>query len=305
MPNDFDKVIKENLDELMPHLLNKVMGLDLPKLEDLKDKIQVTLEREMDNLKKVVHEGQPWLDFGLHWEIQSTDEDMRARLLVYYALFFQKYGIPLKQIVVYIGNEPPRKILENKLELEGLRLEFAVVDLKKTPKEVFLYSDTPEEVVLAILCDFGADQPEQVIRQILQHLLKLIGRVPRLKKYQQQLQVLSRLRKLEIPTQEQITAMPIHYDIESDGLYLQGIEKGIEKGLEKGIEKGLEKGIEKGLEKGLEKGIEQGIEQQRRESVAQLLRNGSFTLEEVARLLGVSEQFVQSVADDLKQHPKR
>lgn len=281
MPNDYDKVIKENLDELIPHLLNKVMGLDLPKLEELKDKVQVTLEREMDNLKKVVHEGQPWLDFGLHWEIQSTDEDMRARNLLYYALFFQKYGMPLKQIVIYVGNELPRKILENKLEMEGLRLEFSVVDLKKIPKEVFLYSDIPEEALLAILCDFGADQPERVIRQILHHLLQLIGRVPRLKKYQQQLQVLSRLRKLEVPTKKEIATMPIHYDIQNDGLYLEGIEKGMEKGIEKGIEK------------------------QRRESVAQLLRNGSFTTAEVARLLGVSEQFVQSVADDLKKNPER
>lgn len=285
MPNDYDKVLKENLEELMPHLLHKVMGLDLPKLEDMKDKIQVTVEREMDGLKKVVHEQQPWLDFGLHWEIQSTHEDMRARLLVYYALFFQKYGLPLKQIVVYIGNDPPRKILENKLVLEGLRLEFVVVDLKNIPKEVFLYSDTPEELVLAILCDFGSDQPQQVIRQILQHLSKIIGRVPRLKKYQKQLQVLSRLRKLEVPTKNEIATMPIHYDIETDGLYLEGLEKGIKKGIKKGVEKG----------------VEQGIEQQRRESAAQILRNGSFSIIEVARLLGVSEQFVQSVADELKK----
>jgi hypothetical protein len=32
--------------------------------------------------------------------------------------------------------------------------------------------------------------------------------------------------------------MTIHYDIETDGLYLQGIEKGIQEGIQEGIEEG-------------------------------------------------------------------
>ncbi len=276
MPNDYDRVFKENIEPLLPYLCRKLLGLEFPKLEDIKDKIQITLEREMDNLKKVVHEGQPWLDFGLHWEIQSTDEDMRARQLVYYALFFQKYSMPLKQILIYVGNERPKKILQNVLETEGVRLEFAVVDLKSIPKEVFLHSDTPEEVVLAILCDFGVEQPEQVIRQILQHLLKLIGRVPRLKKYQQQLQVLSRLRKLEIPTKKEITAMPIHYEIEQDGLYLEGIEKGIEK----------------------------GIEQHQHDTVVRGLRAGVLSLEMIANLAGVPLEYVLETQKELESQSK-
>ena len=170
------------------------------------------------------------------------------------------------------------------MDAEGLRLEFAVIDLKSVPKEVFLHSDTPEEVVLAILCDFGADQPEQVIRQILQHLLKLIGRLPRLKKYQQQLQVLSRLRKLEIPTKKEISAMPIHYEIEQDGLYLEGIEKGIEKGIERGIEK--------------------GIEQHQHDTVVRGLHAGVLSLEMIANLAGVSLEYVLKVQKELETQTK-
>lgn len=77
MPNDYDKIIKENFDELFPHLLKVVLGLSLPHLEDLKDKFQITLERELDNLKIAVHD-DPALNYGLHWEIQTSDEDMRA-----------------------------------------------------------------------------------------------------------------------------------------------------------------------------------------------------------------------------------
>ncbi len=39
---------------------------------------------------------------------------------------------------------------------------------------------------------------------------------------------------MEIIVQTQVEAMTIHYDIETDGLYLQGIEKGIEEGIEEG-----------------------------------------------------------------------
>ena len=40
--------------------------------------------------------------------------------------------------------------------------------------------------------------------------------------------ILSRLRKMELIVKNQVEAMTIHYDIETDGLFLQGIEKGDE-----------------------------------------------------------------------------
>ncbi|MCG6553483.1 MAG: hypothetical protein L7F77_14265 [Candidatus Magnetominusculus sp. LBB02] len=52
--------------------------------------------------------------------------------------------------------------------------------------------------------------------------------------------------------------MALTYDIETDILYRQGLERGIEKGLARGIERGIEKGLERGIEKGLERGIEDG-----------------------------------------------
>jgi hypothetical protein len=79
--------------------------------------------------------------------------------------------------------------------MDNVRLAFQVLDLRSIPKDVFLQSDKPECVLLAILSDFGSEKPEWVVRQILEHLVKLIGRVPRLKKYQKQLHLLSRLRK--------------------------------------------------------------------------------------------------------------
>lgn len=266
MPNDYDKILKENLDALLPFITRKLLGLDLSRTETLKDKIQATLEREGDSFKKVLHD-DPSLDYGLHWEFQSNDEDMRGRNLLYYGLFYQKYKIPLRQIVVFLGNETPKMLRQNILEIKGLRLEFEVIHLREIPKETFLNSDVPEEVVLAILCDFGTDRPEQVIRMILNNLTKIMGRTPRLQRYQRQLHVLSRLRKLHPISLKEIQAMPIHYDIETDELYLAGLEKGMEK----------------------------GMELNQHETVVRLIKAGKFTDEEIAEFTGITVEYVQQV----------
>ena len=270
MPNDYDKIFKENFEELIPYLLQLVANWEIPKLVALKDKHQITIEREMDDLKKVVHDDSS-LDYGLHWEVQGKDEDMRSRMLLYLAMFYHRYKMPLKQIVIYIGDEPANLIKQNVLEMDNVRLEFQVLDLRSIPKDVFLQSDKPECVLLAILSDFGSEKPEWVVRQILEHLVKLIGRVPRLKKYQKQLHVLSRLRKLTVITKNAIDSMPIHYDIETDELYLEGIEKG----------------------------IEQGREETKEEGVINMLKREQFTLRDIVEVLNVSEEFVLNIAQRL------
>lgn len=268
MPNDFDRILKENFEPLLPHLCRALLGLDLSRMEPLEPKIHVTTERELDNLRKVLHD-DPAQDYGLHWEIQSDDEDMRRRNFLYYALFHHATGLPLKQIVLYLGDKKPKHILKSLLELEGIRFEFTVVNIREIPKERFLNSSVPEEVVLALLCDFGKDRPEKVVHLILQNLMKIVGRVERLKKYQRQLQVLSRLRKLQPIVTKEISRMPVKFDIATDELYLEGIEK--------------------------------GIEQQRHESVVNLLKLGKLTVEEIALVAAVTIEYVKKVQRELSK----
>lgn len=235
MANNYDRIFKENIESLLLPLLKKILGLNPPKLEPIDAKMQVTQEAEMDNIRRVVHD-KPELDYGLQIEFHVTDEDLRRRNLLHYALFHNITGLPLRQIVIYGGIGKPNHIHQNQLSLNGLRLDFEVIVLKQIPKEQFLNSTIPEEIVLAILCDFGEDHPEQVIRQILQNLQGILRKSSRIKKYQKQLLILSRLRKMEIIVKSQVEAMTIHYDIETDGLYLQGLEEGREEGREEGIE---------------------------------------------------------------------
>ena len=239
MANNYDRIFKENIESLLLPLLKKVLGLIPPKLVPIDAKMQMTHESEMDNIRRVVHEEDATLDYGLQIEFHIKDEDLRKRNLVHHALFHQITGLPLRQIVIYGGgSDDPQHITQNHLLTLGLEHRFEVIVLKRIPKEKFIHSNIPEEVVLAILCDFGEDQPEEVVKQILAHLHKICRRSVRLKKYQKQLLILSRLRKMELIVQTQVEAMTIHYDIEIDGLYLQGIEKGIQEGIQEGIEEG-------------------------------------------------------------------
>lgn len=74
--------------------------------------------------------------------------------------------------------------------------------------------------------------------------------------------------------------MPIHYDIETDDLFLAGLEKGLEKGLEQGLEKGVEK--------------------QQYDTVVRMLKTGRFSDEEIAGITGVTLSFVRKIKKELK-----
>ncbi len=264
MPRDFDRLMKENILPLELPLIKKLLNLVPPRLEPIDPKLQATLEVEMDSIRRVVHD-DPALDYGLQIEFHVKDEDFRARNFLYYALFYKNYGLPLRQIVVYLGNQTPKYVTRNVLELTGERLEFEVIVLKQVPKERFLNSDVPEEVILALLCDFGQDQPVEVVRQIIRHLHKIVRRPQHLKKHQQQLVILSRLRKLYSITKPEIDVMQkfLDYDVESDELYLEGIEK--------------------------------GIALRDRQIIRRLWDSGEYDIPAIARLMGLSEERIRQV----------
>jgi flagellar biosynthesis/type III secretory pathway protein FliH len=97
--------------------------------------------------------------------------------------------------------------------------------------------------------------------------------------------------------QNEVEAMTIHYDIETDGLYLQGLEEGREEGIEQGIERGLEKGIEQGLKKGLE----QGAQLKEREIIKNLWSLQEFSLEKIALLSSTSlERVIEVISAHLQ-----
>lgn len=50
MPGKYDKILRENIESIIPFIIEKILGIDYDKTQVIKDKLQVTVERETDYL---------------------------------------------------------------------------------------------------------------------------------------------------------------------------------------------------------------------------------------------------------------
>ena len=103
----YDKIIKENIAAIIPGLLKKVLRIDAVLVEDIKQDLQHTKERKPDLLQIVTDTiGHKFI---LHIEFQVKDDpEMPYRMLDYKAMAIRKFKMPVKQFVVYLGEEIPK-----------------------------------------------------------------------------------------------------------------------------------------------------------------------------------------------------
>jgi predicted transposase YdaD len=282
--NIFDKIFKENVESLFLPLIVRKLGIDIQSYKPLKDKMQTTLEREMDFFYEVLSMGGK--RFILHMEFQTTiDQEMIYRFSEYHGIGLRKWKLPMRQVLVYIGEEDAD--FKQELLEEEVFTGFELIDVHRFDTSELLSSQVPEVVLLAVLSNYAKEQTENVLRLLLQQLKRVSKSSGAFKRYLNQLLILSRLRRAEDITLKITNTMPITIDIENDSLYLQGIEKGMEKGMEKGIEKGIERGRQE--ERTKEKKL----------FVENLLRNTDFDNQKIASLAGVSLAYVGKVKKEL------
>jgi len=162
LANDYDKILKENIATVFLPLAEKYLGVRIGKTEELKDKLQTTIEKEPDFIRVVETEGGE--KFILQLEFQRVDEEgMVYRMQEYYGLLRRKYGLPVKQFVVYLGRKPSR--MQTRLAPDEVFEGFALTSLREYSHERLLKSDVPEEIILAILSDFGAKSRRKCSRR--------------------------------------------------------------------------------------------------------------------------------------------
>lgn len=254
------------MEELVVPLATKLLNLSIPALEEIPDDLQVTIERKPDFLKKVIYP-DPAQHFILHFEFQTADDlSMAERMLEYYALLYRKYHLPVKQYVFYIGKGQSR--MQTRIDQENLAFQYSLLNASQVDYRIFLQSSTPEEVLLAVLGDFNPDSSEVVLTSVLIRLRELETRPLRLARYIKQLEVLSKLRKLQELTIQISKKMALVYDLETDIRYRQGLRKGVKKGKIEG----------------------------REEVIMSLLKNGAFSIDQIAQALGLTIEQVQKIA---------
>jgi predicted transposase/invertase (TIGR01784 family) len=270
---DFDKIFKENLNEIIFSLTEELCGLKIEKFENISLVMQRTKEQRPDFAKIATDSSGRYV---LHFEIQTANEkEMPWRMLEYFEFFYRKYEIPVRQFVLYIGKNKLSMLSD--INLENLKFNFQIIDFQHLDYRTFINSKKPESIILAILCDYRSKKPESVISEILQHLAD--SETENLQKYIFQLKILSALRDLEEETVKEVENMPFNYDMTRDPHF--------------------RKGISEGISQGISEGISQGVAETKHSAVAELLKLSALSREQIAKALNVDIKFVEDIAKSL------
>jgi hypothetical protein len=244
---DYDKIIKETIEKLGTPILQKLLGVDASSIEDMPSAMPRTIERRADFLKSGI-DAMDLIRKLFHLEFQSeVHKKMLQRLLVYWSLFYERYDIPVKQYVIYLGSG--KWTADTSIDLPNLKFSYEVIAINTIDYELFVNSEQPEEIILSILADFKKENKADVVKKILFCLKNKTKNKKKLQKYIMQLEILSNLRNLQPEITKQLSTMSIHYDITKDLRFQQGIELGVEQGVNLGDELRLKAGIDKMLEK--------------------------------------------------------
>ena len=272
--NAFDKIFKEIEESVFMHLVEEHLNIKIKEFRPLKEKMQTTIEREMDFFYEVLTESGEI--FILHLEFETKDNpEMLYRNGEYHGMALRRKKMKIRHLVIYLGTDTPK--MRTRLKDEEIYTGFELVNVHALNTETLLSSQIPDVVLLAVLSNFPKDNSEAILRLIVRQLKVLSKNKNELSKYFSQLVMLSRLRKIEDLTIKITEEMPINYNIETDYLFLKGIEKGIEKGMTK-------------------KDYENKFT-----FVNNLLLSTELTVDKIAAVSGVSLDFVEKVKADLSK----
>jgi len=224
--NLYDRIVKEDSDFTFDMFMEVKYGIEVKDYQPLQEKIPRTLERELDALYKITtdEEGEKLI----HIEYQTkNDNEMVRRVQEYNSLIYRKYGIPVKHLVVYYGNENTKMV--SQLPEDAIFRGFDLICLNEIEAEKFLNSSKPEVIILAQLGKYEKEQTEEILNSTINKLEQLPKYVNNPSRYISKLLLYSKLRNLDETLTEKIKTMPIFTNemIKDHALYKEGKEEGI------------------------------------------------------------------------------
>ncbi len=224
--NIYDKIMRENLQEIFMPLVEQKLKLKIKKFQALPDKQETTLERETDAFLLI--DSEDGKQFILHLEFQVVDDHkMIYRMAEHHGIELRKFRLPIKHVVIYLGEKKPT--MPTKLKPNEVFRAFSLVDVHKFTPKKWLSSQVPSEIILAILANYKEEDTEKILQAILKKLKRVCKTPNELGKCIKQLVILSRLRGLEAITLKITRDMPLLIDIEKDYLYQLGMKKANER----------------------------------------------------------------------------
>lgn len=220
----YDKIMRENLQQLFLPLIAEQLKIKLKSVHPLPDKQPTTILRETDAFLLVETYSKEDAKFILHLEFESKDDtEMIYRISEYHGIELRKYRLPIKHVVVYLGETQPK--MRTKLEQFEIFDGFILVNARSFSPNKWLKENEPSKIIMAILGDYQKKNAKIILDAIFAKLRRVCKTEAELKKYVSQLIIISRMRKLEELTLKISKEMPITIDIEKDHLYNLGLKK--------------------------------------------------------------------------------
>jgi predicted transposase YdaD len=292
--NLYDKVFKENAESIFIRLIESYLGQKIIAKKALPQKLQKTIEREIDYLFEITLENND--NFLLHIEFQTLSEkDIVFRIGEYHAILLKKYKKRIEHFVIYLGQSDIR--INTKLMSEHVFESFNFINLSKLNPDIFINSKVPEEILLTVLTDISAEQKEDTLRLIIKNLKKNAIDKTNFDKFVNQLWVLSRLRKYDEITSKIINEMPVTIDIKKDVFYKKGFLEGELKGEARGEAIGVKKGEAIGVKKGEASGAFNAL----KKFIVSCYEN-KYPIEEIAKITSQPLTIINGIIEEYKNN---
>lgn len=164
--NTKDIASKALLKRMAADMANLLLNLDVdPQSVELLETEKERIEQRRADLvikARLRHSTETLI---LHIEIQNNNQAIIPwRMLRYYHDIRMEHKEPLKQYLLYIGKE--RCSMPQNIQETNLSYHYELVDMHTVDCETLLQRNTPEALVLAILCDFKGRPANAVVREI-------------------------------------------------------------------------------------------------------------------------------------------
>jgi hypothetical protein len=161
-----DITSKVLLKRMAADMANLLLNLDVePDSVELLETEKERVEQRRADLVIRARPRQSQEKVILHIEIQNNNQAAIAwRMLRYYQDIRAEHVEPIQQYLLYIGKQ--RCTMPQTIQEPNLTYQYTLVDMHTVDCNTLLERNTPDALVLAILCDFKGRPAEAVVREI-------------------------------------------------------------------------------------------------------------------------------------------
>jgi predicted transposase/invertase (TIGR01784 family) len=257
-------------------LSKKYIDNNYQKAEELSTDLQKTREKKTDFLRMFKYEDSN-NNFVLHVEAQSKDDpDMLYRMEEYHSMIRTKYKLPVVQIVLYLGNGISK--MNNFYAFRKNAFHFDLINIQDFSYKTFINADSPEELMLTILSDFEDKSAEQIADLIFSRAKKMMNETNQRGKFVNQIEILSKLRNLDVIIQQYIqNTMALDLKIEDTFTY----------------------------KKGKLEGTLEGEKKEKDKMIISLYKKGKLSIQDIADAAEVSVEYVEALIKEAEKANKK